>query len=1054
MYGLIYSKELLDPACLTIQSISTTIKPIDSEYLNLSRAQQKITLTVNEDKTVSCDTPFETVWNMDEAELQAALVVECPEKFMGVDTMMRNTVVGLNRLSAQYNGADIHTMQIRFKEFHYWSDYNGQQDRVYVITWTEVKDASGAQGDIIRLEDIRIDGLPVFYATPDEPMYIHCRADSKYWTQVGVSTIKEDIGLGDYALSSEAVRFVGTMEEIPSDVSTYKKGDVISVGGTEYRFYDNAFHLCTAIDLTEVNEKIDALENTDADLTGRIRAIEEDTPGQLTFAGAATGSYDGSSDVTITIPVVDTQAFVPVTRTVNGKALTGNIKLTPADVGAMPANTTIPSVTGLASEEYVDTAIADLINGAPTTLDTLKEIADAMKANKDVVDALEAAVGSKANASALTAHESAKTNPHEVTLTQLGVSASAAELNCVKGVKSEVQSQLDAKVPAARTINGKELSADITLTAADVGALAPTTQIQDTTDIPTFDYVNNTVGSVVTHYYGMSKDYADTKVPMTRTVNAKALDADITLSAGDVGADPAGSASAALTEAKLYTDGIVAATTMNIPSYWIAELQARVNDVREATAAAGWNKSAFLWYHDAHWSYNFQQSPALLKYMYQHTPINKTIFGGDIVDSEGDTSADMAYLWEWRAAIRDLPNHHSVVGNHDDSNEIVDRWSNGYVYNFLLAAEESSDVMRGDEGFYYYIDDYPEKTRYLYLDTASYHGNLEYNAQQQAWLKQALLTTPAGWHIAAVSHIWVKVDYTAWPPVVTGVDSSGKVALDMFDAYNARTGDFSGCTGKVEFCIGGHSHVDADYKSDGGIPIILTECDGRGVRSGLECTQGTISEQSVNAVIADYTNNIVTIVRVGRGNSRIVNLDGSGSTEIPDDNTGGSGDGTGGESGGTTGNYTNLLPLATDKTGSIYNGIGYKNDTRISTSSGADVDKDETGWCSSGYIPVKTNDVVRFANCVFNNTYAIDGTNRQQILYFDKDKNLTGYSFTHDIVEQTTSSVSWNAVLDEDSNIIQVSIPASTANIDVSYMRIVAHEFTSQSIITVNEEIE
>lgn len=51
---------------------------------------------------------------------------------------------------------------------------------------------------------------------------------------------------------------------------------------------------------------------------------------------------------------------------------------------------------------YIDKAIADLINGAPTTLDTLKEIADAMKENEDVVVALEAAIGAKADATETT----------------------------------------------------------------------------------------------------------------------------------------------------------------------------------------------------------------------------------------------------------------------------------------------------------------------------------------------------------------------------------------------------------------------------------------------------------------------------------------------------------------------------------------------------------------------------------------------------------------------------------------------------------------------------
>lgn len=56
------------------------------------------------------------------------------------------------------------------------------------------------------------------------------------------------------------------------------------------------------------------------------------------------------------------------------------------------------------SELYTNTKIADLINGAPTTLDTLGEIATAMGENQDVVEALEGAVGKKANQSDLTAH--------------------------------------------------------------------------------------------------------------------------------------------------------------------------------------------------------------------------------------------------------------------------------------------------------------------------------------------------------------------------------------------------------------------------------------------------------------------------------------------------------------------------------------------------------------------------------------------------------------------------------------------------------------------------
>lgn len=47
---------------------------------------------------------------------------------------------------------------------------------------------------------------------------------------------------------------------------------------------------------------------------------------------------------------------------------------------------------------YTNQKVADLIDGAPETMDTLKEVSEALKANDTVVEALNAAIGSKANA--------------------------------------------------------------------------------------------------------------------------------------------------------------------------------------------------------------------------------------------------------------------------------------------------------------------------------------------------------------------------------------------------------------------------------------------------------------------------------------------------------------------------------------------------------------------------------------------------------------------------------------------------------------------------------
>lgn len=149
---------------------------------------------------------------------------------------------------------------------------------------------------------------------------------------------------------------------------------------------------------------------------------------------------DGSKTVINSIPTAAEVGADP-----SGSA---NTALTNAKAYTDTALNTAKSYTDTAlntAKSYTDTSVANLINSAPTTLDTLGEIAAAMNENAEVVDALEASIGTKANASDLTSHTGNKSNPHGVTLSQLGVSATATELNYVDGVTSNIQTQLNAK---------------------------------------------------------------------------------------------------------------------------------------------------------------------------------------------------------------------------------------------------------------------------------------------------------------------------------------------------------------------------------------------------------------------------------------------------------------------------------------------------------------------------------------------------------------------------------------------------------------------------------
>ena len=96
-------------------------------------------------------------------------------------------------------------------------------------------------------------------------------------------------------------------------------------------------------------------------------------------------------------------------------------------------------------------------------------------------------------------------------------------------------------VPQTRTINGKALSANVTLTASDVSALPDSTTIPSPGTGSSYPTMNGT------RALGTNAGYArvdhvhpsDTsRVPTTRKVNGHALSADVSVTASDIGVEP------------------------------------------------------------------------------------------------------------------------------------------------------------------------------------------------------------------------------------------------------------------------------------------------------------------------------------------------------------------------------------------------------------------------------------------------------------------------------------------------------------------------------------
>ena len=220
---------------------------------------------------------------------------------------------------------------------------------------------------------------------------------------------------------------------------------------------------------------------------------------------------------------------------------------------------------------------------------------------------------------------------------------------------------------------------------------------------------------------------------------------------------------------------------MLIPSYWESEIKNKADTIQQAMETAGRNKSAFLWYTDAHWQTNSKKSPFLLKYLAENTPMNKVNFGGDIVnDPSTHNHANTKYVYEWRKLISNLPNHHSVFGNHDVNHRSTD--VSKMAYTQVIAPEETSDMVVGGDS-YYYIDNPSEKTRYLYLSyLTSDHNEM---TAQGAFIVNALLSVAEGWHIVVIAHRWFQ--YTsASAPTVGSIPAYEADILSVLDAYNAR----------------------------------------------------------------------------------------------------------------------------------------------------------------------------------------------------------------------------------------------------------------------------
>lgn len=135
--------------------------------------------------------------------------------------------------------------------------------------------------------------------------------------------------------------------------------------------------------------------------------------------------------------------------------------------------------------------------------------------------------------------------------------------------------------------------------------------------------------------------------------------------------------------------------------------------------------------------------------------------------------------------------------------------------------------------------------------------------------------------------------------------------------------------------------------------------------------------------------------------------------------------------------YTNQIPISTDASGAVFNGVGYQHGYRLNSSGNP---SPQASTYITGFIPVHSGDTVRFEGMGLK-----EGTapiNEQRIAFYDANKAVIAAPYWKDTGTNTMSG----------GYLVSMTVPAYSGK-TVAFARFGCYWIDSHSIITVNEEI-
>lgn len=526
---------------------------------------------------------------------------------------------------------------------------------------------------------------------------------------------------------------------------------------------------------------------------------------------------------------------------------------------------------------------------------------------------------------------------------------------------------------------------------------------------------------------------------------------------------------------------------ITVPDYWATAIDTAVSGAKVNQDKSGNKCINFIMFSDMHVDADYPTDTNYVKHIGNIAAMASeklniplvAMLGDHVTASISQSVADMeANGVACMDILKNIPDTKllNILGNHDinGGQGYLTSLSQPIIFNTLLRAE-SQDFKRvwDSDGRYFYIDNIPQKTRFLCLytnwwdnsilngNTVSfrYQNSFGFGQQQMDFIVNALSTAMEDWNIVILEHTPIIAGYS-WRELslYRGVINAYKRRTTFTDTYTGELSwqnvsvncDFTNAKANLVAMFTGHTHQDLIYPEGNAstavdIPVITITCAANSPYGTNPPTRtlGTSSETALDIVSIDTENLKIYMTRIGTIGSveRIVSY--TKYQPAPP--------------------ITNQIPISVNVAdNNIYNGTGYKASTRINSSSNdVALTSGTSPAFTTGCIPIKKNDVVRMKNCWIDpdGTVEVYGQNAGglNIYGYTGDDRTTTHkhlgAWSQWTPTGTTKGLVSNFTYDDSGNINGFTYSNSDGATEIKYIRFTLGGNPAEAILTVNEEI-